>query len=90
MYNSKNITGLLPLGDFMRLEAGDCLTYELNQDIHSVDAQNFISSYAYRAGAVIAQKKLIIVEPDTGKSCLAIKVTLIEPAEQKKKRGKKS
>ena len=89
MYNAKNISGILSLGKFIRLEVGSKIIYEVADGITYKEAQNFVNSYSKRAGAKIAQQKLLIVDPANAHTIEAIRVTLLETGDALKTTGRK-
>lgn len=83
MYTSKNITGAIPLSELLRMPKGANVIYELCEGREYQQAQNFIQSYANRAGAKIKQKKLLLVDPVTAITVIASKVTVLKTAVKK-------
>lgn len=87
MYKSKHVTGLIPIGEFIRMQEGSVLIYTVNDGIEYQAVQNVIQSSVLRASAKVQQHKLLLVDPATAKTVQCVEVTVLtsgKPKERKK------
>ena len=88
MYTSKYAKGTVPIGDFMRYEKGAETFYECLGG-NASRTMTFIQSHVSRAKCKTKMQKMLLIDSKSLITVPIIKVTILVPAEARRKCGVK-